>query len=335
MKKILVIALVAVLAFGLVACGKKPATTDGVKTGIGVVFSNYNSADPKDGENGKVDTQTYVAAVMVDKDGKILNCAFDALQSTFEFTADSEILTAPETTFKTKNERGDDYGMKKASSIGKEWFEQAAAFAQYCVGKTVSEVKNMAVTEGKPADTDLASSMTLSVAPFQGAVVKAVESAQDLGAKAGDKLGLGISGSGKQSVVKAEGDKPASALAYNFYAATTFGADGKVTSCIINASQAKFEIKDGVIATDINAPIKTKNELGDEYGMKKASSIGKEWYEQAAAFANYTVGKTLSEIKGIKLTDGAPAKDSDLASSCTVTVTDMIEVVEKASLTAK
>ena len=38
--------------------------------------------------------------------------------------------------------------------------------------------------------------------------------------------------------------------------------------------------------------------------MKRASSIGKEWNEQANAFADYVIGKTLDEIKVFHLIKG-------------------------------
>ena len=39
--------------------------------------------------------------------------------------------------------------MKKASGIGKEWNEQAAAFAKYVEGKTANEIAAIAVDESK------------------------------------------------------------------------------------------------------------------------------------------------------------------------------------------
>ena len=65
--------------------------------------------------------------------------------------------------------------------------------------------------------------------------------------------------------------------------------------------------------------------------MRDASSIGREWYEQAASFADYVVGKTVDQVKGISLAEGAPA-DEDLASSVTIGVGDFIDVIEKASI---
>jgi hypothetical protein len=54
-----------------------------------------------------------------------------------------------------------------------EWNEQAAAFCRYVTGKTAAEVSGIAVTEGKPADADLASSVTISIGGFQKLIEKA------------------------------------------------------------------------------------------------------------------------------------------------------------------
>lgn len=338
MKKLFAMILASLLVFSLAACGGTPTTTpppsDTVKTGIGVVFSNANSKNPADANDGVIDTQAYVAAVTVDKDGKIVKCVIDSMQSRFTFTADSEIKTAADTVFKTKNELGDEYNMRRVSSIEKEWNEQAAAFAAYSVGKTAEQITNIAVSEGVATDADLKASVTVRIGTFQAAVVKAVNNAVDLGAQAGDKLGIGIDGKATQTIQVAADDKPATAVAYNYYTALTVDASGKVTSCIIDASQAKFTVEDGEIATDIKAEIKTKNELGAEYNMKRVSKIEKEWNEQAAAFASYATGKTLAEIKGISLTEGKPS-GADLTSSVTVTVTGFISVIDKAVTTAK
>jgi hypothetical protein len=74
--------------------------------------------------------------------------------------------------------------------------------------------------------------------------------------------------------------------------------------------------------------------LGDAYGMKASSGIKKEWNEQAAAFAQYAVGKTVADIKGISLAEGRPA-GADLKSSVTVHVTSFISIIEMAGTTAK
>jgi hypothetical protein len=237
--------------------------------------------------------------------------------------------------FNGKQDIGDGYGMKKASGIGKEWYEQANALAAYAIGKSVADLKGIAVTEsGSPADADLSSSVTIAIGGFINAIEKAVQNAEALGAHADDSIGIGLSSSIAKS--KDAGEEEGVAQAYVDIAAVTFGADGKVTSCIIDAVQADIAIKaDGTIATDLATTFDSKNILGDAYGMKKASSIGKEWYEQAAGFAAYVVGKSVAEVKGIALTEEGVAADSDLASSVTVHIGPFMSNVERAAALAK
>ena len=49
--------------------------------------------------------------------------------------------------------------------------------------------------------------------------------------------------------------------------------------------------------------------------MGKSSSIGKEWNEQAAAMAEYAVGKTVEELKGVAVNADGQATDADLAAA--------------------
>jgi hypothetical protein len=239
------------------------------------------------------------------------------------------------TEFKSKQELGEAYGMKKASAIGKEWNEQADAFAQYVIGKTVEEVKGIAVNdEGKVTDKELSSSVTVRVGDFIKVVEKAVTNAQDIGAKASDKLGMGNVTSIAKS--KDAGEKDGLAQAYSNYTAVTFDEAGSITSCIIDASQSNVNFSTaGKVTSDLKATLKTKNELGAEYGMAKASKIGKEWNEQAAAFAKYVTGKTLDQVKGIAINEEGAPTESELAASVTVHITDFIKIIEKASVNAK
>jgi hypothetical protein len=69
--------------------------------------------------------------------------------------------------------------MKGVSGIGKEWFEQAASLAQYVTGKTIDQVKGIAVNEeGAPSDAELASSVTMQVTDMLGVIEKAVVNAK-------------------------------------------------------------------------------------------------------------------------------------------------------------
>ncbi len=361
MKRIIAIIMSLTLAiFILTACGQGSNVTPGqgtpnettggtaeggnqnnaaaggaIKTGLAVISSIAKSTDAGD-KDGLAQVDSTVVAVTVDADGKITNCKIDSAQTKINFSAAGKIATPLDTVFKTKQELKTEYGMAKASNIKKEWYEQADAFAAYVTGKTLAEVKGIALNEeGAPSAAELTSSVTVHVTDFIEAIEKAVNNAQDLGAKAGDKLGLGIVTTISKST-DATADKEGLAQAYSTYTATTFGADGKITSSIIDASQSNVNFSTaGKITTDLKtAELKTKNELGEAYGMKKASSIQKEWNEQAAAFAAYVTGKSLDEVKGIALTEGKPS-NTDLTSSVTIHVTDFITIIDKASQNAK
>ena len=43
--------------------------------------------------------------------------------------------------------------------------------------------------------------------------------------------------------------------------------------------------------------VQSKQELGDSYGMRGASALGKEWYEHAEGYCSYLRGKTAAEIR--------------------------------------
>lgn len=111
-------------------------------------------------------------------------------------------------------------------------------------------------------------------------------------------------------------------------AAVTLDSEGKILAVNIDTVQARVPFTaEGKLAIDPATLIKTKKELGDEYGMKGSSSLNKEWYEQIEALEKWLTGKTLSDIEGMKLTEG---KADDLKTSVTITVTDYLEAVKKA-----
>ena len=305
-------------------------TAGAAKTGLAVISSIAKSENAGKADGlGQVDS--LAVAVLVGGDGKILDCAIDSAQTKINFSKEGKLTTDLTAPVKSKQELGPEYGMKSASGIGKEWNEQADAFAAYVIGKTADEVKGIAVNEeGVAADADLSSSVTIHVGDFIAAVEKAVANAQDLGAKSGDKLGLGIStdiSKSKNADTKADGV----AEAYSYYNVVTTDAEGRITSNFLDASisDVTFSTK-GEITSDPTALLQTKQELKDAYGMKKASKIGKEWYEQANAFSAYVTGKTLDEVKGIALTEEGVAADADLVSSVTVHIGPFVNVIEKA-----
>ncbi|MEG2205008.1 MAG: hypothetical protein RRY21_07600, partial [Oscillospiraceae bacterium] len=165
------------------------------KTGdkLGLASAN-NLAKSKDATAEKAGVaQSYVtyAAVTFDGKGKISSCMLDAVQVNVGFDASGKVTSDLTAVTKTKNELGASYGMKGASGIGKEWNEQANALCAYVIGKTIDQVKGIAVNEkGAPTEKELSASVTVGIGGYVAAIEKAVANAQSLGAKTGDKLGL-------------------------------------------------------------------------------------------------------------------------------------------------
>ena len=274
-------------------------TTEGaVKTGFAVsaTLSSENAGE----KDGNTTTDVSLVAVTVTEDGVIESCAIDAIQGKVTFTAEGKVSSEAGEVL-SKKELGDDYGMRVASPIGKEWDEQVEAIEAYAVGKTVEELKNKAIDEsGVVKDADLASGATIYMGSFIWAIEAAVNNAEYLGANAGDELVVvsNSKASGTDATTEAEGTTQVDANVAVF----TMNGD-TITSCIIDAIQAKasFDAK-GVVAEEANGEVATKAQLGEAYGLKAYSGIGKEWNEQTKAFCEYVTGKTVEEVKGIALT---------------------------------
>jgi len=339
MRKFIMLLLAVLLTAALFAgCAKTPNTpnatdvpaAESLKTGLAILTSVSKSKDAGEAD-GLAQADSTIVAVTVDSSGKITGCVIDAAQSKVNFNTAGELTTPLDTIPQTKNELGEAYGMKEVSPIGKEWSEQAAAFAEYVVGKTVDEVKNIAVSEGYATDADLKSSVTIHVTDFIAGVEKAVANATDLGAKAGDTLKLATVTNINKSK-NATADAEGVAQIYSTYVALTQDSAGKITSCIFDASISNVNFtSQGVITTDLSVAPSTKNELKENYGMGKVSSIGKEWYQQAAAFAAYVTGKTAEEAKGIAISEQGVPTVADLTSSVTIHVNDLLDLIEKAA----
>ena len=328
MKKVLALVMVLALALSFTACG---GSAKKVKTGIAIV-SSLSGTNASADETGLAQVDSTVAAVTVDEDGKIVSCKIDVAQNKVPVNADGSFDTS--LTFKSKQELGTDYGMTPASPIGKEWNEQADAFADYVVGKTAAEVEAIALLgEDKhfgPDVADLAASCTMNVVDIKAAIVEACNNAQDLGASAEDTLGLGLSTEMSSSKLPTA-DEAGLVQTDTTYAAVTYDKDGKVTSTLLNCTQAKFDVTTDGTVTPKSETIVPKMEQGDDYGMRAASPIGKEWNEQANAFAAYLTGKTAAEVSAIGVTGEHSAPDvADLAASCTMNVVAFIDAVGRA-----
>ena len=299
-----------------------------VKTGLSVTTS-LSGTDATADAAGTAQADITIVAVTVDAEGKINSCVIDQIQGKNTFSATGEITTEA-TEFLSKNELGSDYGMVAWGGAIAEWDAQAAAVAEYVVGKTVEEVQGIAITEdGKAADADLASSATMAIAGFIQPIVDAVNNAQDLGAAHWDTLKL-VSVTTPHDNASATAEKDGTASAYATVAAVTMHYD-EITSCAIDAVQANVTFDaTGKITTDFTAPVLTKNQKGADYGMVAWGGAIAEWNEQAASFASYITGKTVSEVAGIAVDETTKTTDTDLLSSVTIKIGDFKTLIEKA-----
>ena len=287
------------------------------RTGLGILTE---AADQD--RTGKINT--IAAAVRLDGEGTIVDVRLDELEA--NLSADGKGVVTMPTDYRTKRQRGSDYPLAEVSSLKKGWAEQADAFADYLKGMTPEQVEKLETDkDGKPKDADLLSGCTIAVDRYRDAIEKACADAAALGAAKGDALTLGVEAANGSSSLTATDDQDVNAQLDVTAVALTRDADGHVTSAVGDMTEPALTVSaDG----GVSAPktVRSKREQGDEYGMRQASKLGKEWYEHSEGFCDYLKGKTAAEIAAIP-TDGS---DADLAALCTISVDDLQKAAAKA-----
>lgn len=309
-----------------------PVAEGALKTGLAIVAGIGDSKSAAADAEGEAKYDVTMAAVLVDDNGVIQDCIIDGISASVKFDKAGAITSDIAAPVQTKNELGENYGMVKFAGAIAEWDAQAAALASFAVGKTVEELKSGAIDETgyAPEGTDLATSATIYLGGYVGAIEKAVANAKHLGAEAGHTLKLA-------SVNAVDGSKNASAeeegLAQLYSTVTALTMNGDViSSCYIDSVQGKVNFDTtGVITTDLTAPVQTKNELGDNYGMIAYAGAIADWHTQAASFASYITGKTAAEVKGIAVDETTKPTDADLLTSVTIKIGGFQQLIEKAA----
>ncbi len=307
-----------------------PVTEGAVKTGLAILASAGESTSASADAEGEAKYDVTVVAVTVDDNGVIQQCIIDSVGTSVKFDVNGTITSDLTAAIATKNELGENYGMKLYAGSKYEWNEQAAALASYAVGKTVDELKNGAIgADGKAKDADLATTATIYLGGYVAGIEKAAANARHLGAQAGDTLKLAVIPSVSGSKAADAENAGLAQLDVDVTALTMLGET--ITSCYLDAVQAKVSFDAaGAVTADLTAPMQTKNELGEAYGMKLYAGSAYEWNEQAAAFAAYATGKTAADISGMALTEGKPA-DADLATTVTISVGGFQALIAKAA----
>ena len=364
---VLVIVLVLVLALGGNNGGNNGGETpdNGGETtlndytlGMGVVVgTNVDGNDKNDLFDPQVDAT--VAAVVLDKDGKIVFCRIDAVQNKATLNANG---TYTITNLKTKMEQGDAYGMAAALGYGmdwngdgvvKEWYDQAKAFETYVIGKTAAEVEAMATKEvpGKgyiisADDALLSAGCTIQITDFKAAVVKACNDEFKTSFKSAGNFTLGVSANSEDAY---DAKKPSVLNMHSEFAASVI-EDGKIVASLNDAIQPALEYDATGKPVGEYSYKATKRELKGEYGMTAAlgyymdwNGDGKvlEWYEQSEIFSKHVVGMTKADVEAMA-TKEVPGKgyiisadDTLLSAGCTIQITGLKAVVAESVANAR
>lgn len=188
-----------------------------------------------------------------------------------------------------------EYGMVKASEIGKEWHEQAEAAAEYLI-----EVQDPALIEvDEEGKSDAIAGATVSVDSFVNLAEKALAA------------GPVEAGSYEDGFYYAEVE-PKDDSEWQYFASVIV-RNGNIVDAVFNAHNTE------------GGDHKIAYAASGEYGMVKASEIGKEWHEQAAATVDYLI-----EIQDPAAAELDDEGKSDAISGATISVGVFFELVEEA-----
>lgn len=185
MKKILALSLAIVMILALAAgCASGGGA---VKTGQGHIVKRATTTNKDTGLPSRVRTDSIFVTASFDASGKVISATIDNAQSDVNFTAEGTLDTekTPDGAIKTKQDKKEEYGMKaNGSQIGREWYEQANALADWMKGKTVAEITGLKTKEVDenhkrvPDVSDLLSSVTIDVGDYLDALKLAYDNAK-------------------------------------------------------------------------------------------------------------------------------------------------------------
>ena len=146
------------------------------------------------------------------------------------------------------------------------------------------------------------------------------------------KTGLYVTTSVSDSTSAADGKEGEVKFDVTIVAVTVDEA-GVIRSCQIDSVPATVKIDGtGAIVSDVTAPVATKNELGEAYGMVAFGGAVAEWDAQVAALCRFAEGKTVEElVSGAVDESGKAPAGSDLASSATIYLGGFVSGIKTAA----
>ena len=325
MKKLLCVIL-SVLMIGavlvLASCkSKEPAAPATLKFGVGVsIEASAKDATAEKAGTGEVDST--VAVITVDADGKVVACKIDVAQIKANYTSEGKAVATAD--FRTKCEKGNDYGMSKTGK--QEWYVQAAAFESVVVGKTLDEIKALEAEGGKGTEAVTTAGCTIGVSEFVRALEKAFANLADSNATAESTLKIGMATEQSLKDYDAETGKDGSNEVDTTVFAAAVDKDGKVVAVDTDCVQVKFTFDGTGKSTFTATEVLSKRQKGDNYGMSKTGKT--EWYAQADAFETQCIGKTAAEIAAL-MVEGGKGTEAVITAGCTIGVAGFVEAAAK------
>ena len=301
-------------------------------TGLGIITSTNSSRENTETVDGRVQVDSGVAAITVNSEGIIVAAVIDAPQTRVYFDTEGNITTPLDSVIQTKGEQGASYGMIGNSGIGSEWYEQADAFAEWLIGQSITDALNISMTENnRPEDADLASAVTISISAMATSVERAIANLVSFENDGPVRTGMGIASSIGSTRLSTD-DVDTRVQVDSAIVVITIDEDGVILAASADHAQSRVVIDgEGTLnPSDLLTNVPTKGEQGAGYGMLANSGIGSEWYEQAAAFEEWLIGRHIDEVRNLSLTEDSRPVDDDLASGVTISMSAFADALEKA-----
>lgn len=342
--KIAAVVLAAASGISLVGC---QSLSEKIEFGLGIKVNAVTAA-------ATATVNVTAVAAAFDKEGKVLAADIDVYQVPYKVvegvltldTTKKQTAYAGANVVNSKKELGEIYGMSAVAGL--EWFQQAEKLEEYFVGKTVEEIKAVIVEGDLPAsisgaEVDAISRISIGVSDYVGALEEAfaLKQAQEAKAGEGEELKVAVSGvvAGKATgfditfggIALDGSDVVVGAMADVVQVSLVVDAAPEIDTVGLDTTKAAY------VASPANGDVwKSKRNLGAAYGMKSASAISKEWFEQADALQAALIGLSAEELANFEF-DATTFKvlDEELLASVTIKVNGYLQAWTKAILVAE
>lgn len=298
-----------------------PTPAGTLKFGVGVSIT-ASATDAAEEKNGTGEVDSTVAVITVDADGKVVACKIDVAQIKASYTSEGEAVETAD--FRTKGEKGNDYGMSRTGK--QEWYVQAAAFEGVVAGKTLNEIKALVAEGGKGTEAVTTAGCTIGVEEFVKAIEKAFANLADSSATSESTLKLGMATEQTLKDYDAESEKDGSNEVDTTVFAAAVDAEGKILAVDTDCVQVKFTFDGTGKSTFTATEVLSKRQKGDDYGMSRTGKL--EWYAQADAFETVCLGKTAAEVVAL-MVEGGKGNEAVTTAGCTIGIEGFVQAAAK------